>query len=55
MLCLSDSIRYDDPSLQCMLHTVEEAHTLTELLVTVWLLARGPGHALGGEHWQIRL
>ena len=41
MVLKGSCIRYDEPSLQCILHTVEEAHTLTELLVTVWLLARG--------------
>ena len=41
MLCLGDSIRYDDPSLQRLLHTMEEMQTLTDLLVAVWLLARG--------------
>lgn len=40
MLCLIDSIRYDDPALQRLLSAVEEAHTLTELLLAVWPLAR---------------
>jgi hypothetical protein len=40
MLCLSDSLRDDAPSLQRVLNTVEEAHTLTELLLAVWPLAR---------------
>ena len=40
MLCLSDSIRDDDPSLQRLLSVVEESHTLTELLLAVWPLAR---------------
>jgi len=40
MLCLRDSIRYDEPSLQPLLRAVEEAHTLTALLVAVWPLAR---------------
>jgi hypothetical protein len=40
MLCLNDSIRYDDPSLQRLLSAVEEAQTLTALLWAVWPLAR---------------
>lgn len=40
MLCLSDSIRYDDPTIQRLLSTIEEAHTLTQLILTVWPLAR---------------
>ena len=40
MLCLSDSIRHDDPSMQPLLSTIEEAHTLTPLLLAVWPLAR---------------
>jgi hypothetical protein len=40
MLCLGDSIRYDDPSLQRLLSTVEETQTLTELLLAVWPLTR---------------
>jgi hypothetical protein len=40
MLCLLDSIRDDDPSLQRLLSAVEEAQTLTELLLAVWPLAR---------------
>ena len=40
MLCLIDSIRYDDPALQRLLRAVEEARTLTELLLAVWPLAR---------------
>ncbi len=48
MLCLNDSIRYDDPSsiryddpsLQRLLSAVEETHTLTALLLAVWPLAR---------------
>ena len=40
MLCLLDSIRYDDSSLQRLLSAVEEARTLTELLLAVWPLAR---------------
>jgi hypothetical protein len=40
MLCLYDSIRYDDPSVQRLLRVVDEAHTLTELILAVWALAR---------------
>jgi hypothetical protein len=40
MLCLSDSIRHDDPRVQRLLGTVEEAHTLPELVLAVWSLAR---------------
>jgi len=39
MLCLSDSIRDDDPSLQRLLHAVEAAQTLTKLLMAAWPLA----------------
>lgn len=40
MLCLIDSIRDDDPSLQRMLNAVDKPQTLTELLWAVWPLAR---------------
>ena len=40
MLCLSDSIRHDDPLVQRLRGTVEEAHTLPELVLAVWSLAR---------------
>ena len=40
MLCLLDRIRDDDPSWQQLLRAVEEAPTLTELLLAVWPLAR---------------
>jgi len=40
MLCLTDSIRHDDPSVPCLVSAVEEAVTLTELLVAAWQLAR---------------
>jgi hypothetical protein len=39
MLCLSDGIRDDDRSWQRLLSAVEEAQTLTELLLAVWPLA----------------
>jgi hypothetical protein len=35
MLCLSDSIRHDDPAVQRLLSVVEEAQTLTQLLLAV--------------------
>jgi hypothetical protein len=40
MLCLSDSIRYDDPSVQRLLRMLEDAHSLTELTLTAWQVAR---------------
>lgn len=40
MLCLSDSIRHDDPAVQRLLRTIEEAPTLTALILAVWPLAR---------------
>ena len=40
MLCLTDSIRHDDPSVQRLLSAVEDAVRLTELLLAVWQLAR---------------
>ncbi len=40
MLCLHDSIRYDDPSVQRLLCAVEATHTLTALILAVWSLAR---------------
>ena len=40
MLCLSDSIRHDDPCVQQLLSTIEEAHTLAQLIMAVWPLAR---------------
>src|SRR6266567_9269599 len=40
MLCLHDSIRHDDPSVQRLLGVVEEAQTLAELMLAVWSLAR---------------
>src|SRR5512145_2138528 len=39
MLCLSDSIRHDDPAVQPLLRTIEEAQTLTQLILAVWPLA----------------
>ena len=40
MLCLSDSIRDDDPCVQRWLCTLEEAHTLPKLILVAWSLAR---------------
>ena len=40
MLCLSDSIRHDDPCVQPLLRTIEEAQTLAQLMLAVWPLAR---------------
>lgn len=40
MLCLSDSIRHDDPGVQRLLHAVDQAQTLPQLSLAVWPLAR---------------
>ena len=40
MLCLSDSIRHDDPAVQPLLSTIEKAQTLAQLILAVWPLAR---------------
>jgi hypothetical protein len=40
MLCLNDSIRHDDPCVQQLLRTIEEAQTLAQLILAVWPLAR---------------
>jgi hypothetical protein len=40
MLCLHDSIRDDDPGVQRLLCTLEEAPTLPELVLAAWSLAR---------------
>jgi hypothetical protein len=39
MLCLRDSIRDDDPCVQRLLGTLEEAHTLPALVLAAWSLA----------------
>jgi hypothetical protein len=39
MLCLRDSIRHDDPSLQQLLRAVEEAPALTALILAAWQVA----------------
>ena len=41
MLCLSDSRRDDDPCVQGLLCTLEEAHTLPQLMLAAWALACG--------------
>ena len=40
MLCLHDSIRDDDPSVQCLLRAVEDAPSLTALILATWQVAR---------------
>jgi hypothetical protein len=40
MLCLRDSLRQDAPAVQRWLHAVDDAHTLTAILLAVWPLAR---------------
>ncbi len=40
MLCLSDRIRHDDPSVQELLTTIDKAQTLTQLVLAVWPFAR---------------
>ena len=40
MLCLHDSIRHDDPSVQRLLGAVEDAHSLTALILAAWQVAR---------------
>jgi hypothetical protein len=40
MLCLSDSIRDDEPAVQCLVRAVAEAVTLTDLIMAAWPLAR---------------
>jgi hypothetical protein len=40
MRCLLESIRDDDPAVQRLCSVLEEAQTLTELLLAVWPLAR---------------
>lgn len=40
MLCLPHSICYDDPSLQQLLRAVEDAPTLTTLILAAWQVAR---------------
>lgn len=40
MLCLPDIIRDDDPAVQCMLHVMENAPSLTALVLAAWQVAR---------------
>jgi hypothetical protein len=40
LLCLMDSIRQDEPAVQRLLRAVDEAHTLTEIILAVGPLAR---------------
>ena len=40
MICLHDSIRDDDPSRQCLLRAVEDAPSLTALILATWQVAR---------------
>ncbi len=40
MLCLSDSIRHDDPDVQPSLAITWQAQTLTELVIAAWTLVR---------------
>ena len=41
MRCLHDSIRYDDSAVQRLLCAVEDAHSLTVLILAAWQGARG--------------
>jgi hypothetical protein len=40
MLCLHASIRDDDPTVQCLLSAVEDAHSLSALILAAWQVAR---------------
>jgi hypothetical protein len=40
MLCLPDSIRHGDPSVQRLLHRMEDACSLTALILAAWQVAR---------------
>src|SRR5262249_20915001 len=40
MLCLTDSIRDDDPSVQRLLRAMEDARSLTPLILAAWQVAR---------------
>ena len=40
MLCLIDSIRDDDPSVQYLLRVLEDASSLTALILAAWQVAR---------------
>jgi hypothetical protein len=40
MLCLHDRIRDDDPLLPRLLNAVEDAYSLTEVILAAWQVAR---------------
>lgn len=40
MLCLPDSIRHEDPSVQRLLRLMDDAHSLTALILAAWQVAR---------------
>ncbi len=40
MLCLGDSIRHDHPAMQPYLTAIEQAQSLSELVVATWALAQ---------------
>ena len=40
MLCLHDSIRHDDPAVQRLLRAVEDAPSLTAVILAAWQVAR---------------
>ena len=40
MLCLRDRIRADDPSVQRLLRVIEDADSLTALILAAWQVAR---------------
>jgi hypothetical protein len=40
MLCLHDSIRHNDPAVQHLLSAVEDAHSLSALILAAWQVAR---------------
>ena len=40
MLCLHDTIHDDDPAVQRLLSAVEDAHSLTALILAAWQVAR---------------
>ncbi len=40
MLCLHDSIRHNDPAVQRLLSAVEDAHSLSALILAAWQVAR---------------
>jgi hypothetical protein len=40
MLCLHDSIRHNDPAVQRLLSAVDDAHSLSALILAAWQVAR---------------